>query len=1337
MCTRHASRLVWSVALMFVLGSGVVSADVFTNAGIPGSETGSLNLVYEFEIPVASLGWNSVAVPYTINNAASITTGSFTRVAYYLELVKADTTSDWVYVSFNATGFTLDASKLGVPTTSSGEYYNYQNTTISNMSVYSNVSGIVSGTGIATGNVEFWPSNYGGNNDYGVRGASSSYDFGDGGSSTSAGHACMQIHNYGESQTLFAYNAWGSARTSELGIGNQSSGNPDWTFNTSNISNYETRTLQILVQFPADLTWNGTDNDWGSANWLGSPPDYPNAGDRAIIGAGTVTVEANHSAFNLTMTGGALAVDTGNTLAVGGTMDAAAGAITLGTGATLQVASGTATGIAAAHGATIETSGKLQASHLNLASGATFTKAGAGTLSFDQSAGANTIDGTNTLQVNAGELSVQDTGNGVGGAALALGGGTFSIQGATAYAAGLLAGSHSGNIWTSGDNPGNLGAALSVQGLYTDGGVNDALREAHWTAARADGGAGPDNTTLIYTGQINLAALGDADGAVTFVEQNDDVSRLYVDGVQILSDSSWSNAVSVTYTPADGVGWYDFEIRVSNGGGGYGFFRQQNTDAGDSNWNRTTTDPLAIAGGFGVAAGTVTGENADDYVFPIDPGDGSIFRYAADIAAIDMTDTPVLVTADSALSAVSYHTAAFGALTLQGGSLTTTGGVPEITFASTTIAGSSVGFDTEVLTTPGAIDGGNLGATITKTGTADLMFDQPGVNLAGATFSVREGRLVAVSASNPFGAATLQLAGGEALLSSLSGNVTYDNAVHATSSSTLTAGQAEGGATAPVAVTVGSATSGVTVDAGAVLAMQATDGYSLNVAGQVNGGNVLFREGDVTLSGGGTVERLIVPASMASTAATSGLSVAHRLTLGTLTFDASGAAFQVASDNLLSGERNLTLIGGTVTMQDNSGGYLLNQIQGSIFRSTGSSETPVNLDGGIYEYSATRVFTGDKAGTILAMAEDSAYNAIITTQIYGASDNSTGWSDMFPGYVTGSNFVAAFSGIFIPETTGSYRFRGSSDDRSLMYIDVDGDGVFDTSDRVGPWAWDTSGYKTLEAGAGYSFIIFSQEFGGNESANWYITAPGGTEMRIDPSSTAQDGWWASGAIAGTIDEPDTHFTVTSDSTLELNTPSAATLGNLTLGGANLSIAGSAPTASFAQIGGTGVVTTAPDLVVRETISPGNSVGMLTVDGKLAVDAGTTFAFEIDSATGTAGTDWDLLDVNGTLDITSLSAAEPMTVQITTLDGESPGLLANFACTVPYEWEFLTFNQLEGTFSEDLFALDISSFTNALGKGYFEIIQTAGGLAISYIPEPGTLTLALLGALLLLARRRRS
>lgn len=75
------------------------------------------------------------------------------------------------------------------------------------------------------------------------------YDFGDGGAGTSAGHGSMQIHNYGAAQTLFAYNAWGTSQGySALGIGNQPSGNPDWTFNTANIASFVSRTLQVLVR---------------------------------------------------------------------------------------------------------------------------------------------------------------------------------------------------------------------------------------------------------------------------------------------------------------------------------------------------------------------------------------------------------------------------------------------------------------------------------------------------------------------------------------------------------------------------------------------------------------------------------------------------------------------------------------------------------------------------------------------------------------------------------------------------------------------------------------------------------------------------------------------------------------------------------------------------------------------------------------------------------------------------------------------------------------------------------------------------------------------------------
>jgi hypothetical protein len=47
---------------------------------------------------------------------------------------------------------------------------------------------------------------------------------------------------------LFGYSAWGTVRTSELGIGNNPTTGqaPDWTL-TANAGNWTTRNLQILV----------------------------------------------------------------------------------------------------------------------------------------------------------------------------------------------------------------------------------------------------------------------------------------------------------------------------------------------------------------------------------------------------------------------------------------------------------------------------------------------------------------------------------------------------------------------------------------------------------------------------------------------------------------------------------------------------------------------------------------------------------------------------------------------------------------------------------------------------------------------------------------------------------------------------------------------------------------------------------------------------------------------------------------------------------------------------------------------------------------------------------
>jgi len=179
-------------------------------------------------------------VPYTVNNAATTASSSFARVAYLLE---AGTSYAWA--SFSAP--TTNPQLLGVPTVASGATFQ---TMVSNMNVFSNQAGVTTGTGIQTGNIEFWPTNYGPVNSASVPGASSTtYDFGD--QPNPGTYGSLQVHNYGGEQTVFAFNNWNGGVAADIGIGNCPTGaNPDWTF-MGNDATYATKRLRVFVSLPA------------------------------------------------------------------------------------------------------------------------------------------------------------------------------------------------------------------------------------------------------------------------------------------------------------------------------------------------------------------------------------------------------------------------------------------------------------------------------------------------------------------------------------------------------------------------------------------------------------------------------------------------------------------------------------------------------------------------------------------------------------------------------------------------------------------------------------------------------------------------------------------------------------------------------------------------------------------------------------------------------------------------------------------------------------------------------------------------------------------------------
>ena len=201
---------------------------------IPGHE--QYQLVYDLDL--AKLGSD---IRYDIDQSQNI--GGFDRIGYLLELDSQTAGPQSLFVSMQA--FTSDVRQIGIPTAFSRAHFQ---TVVEEMDVFSNVEGVTSATNISTGNIEFWPDNYGPQNAANVPGASSDiYDFGDQPSAPVDGYGSMQIHNSGQGETLLAINHWSAGNAADIGIGNSSGQTRDWTF-SGNANTYSRKRLRIYVR---------------------------------------------------------------------------------------------------------------------------------------------------------------------------------------------------------------------------------------------------------------------------------------------------------------------------------------------------------------------------------------------------------------------------------------------------------------------------------------------------------------------------------------------------------------------------------------------------------------------------------------------------------------------------------------------------------------------------------------------------------------------------------------------------------------------------------------------------------------------------------------------------------------------------------------------------------------------------------------------------------------------------------------------------------------------------------------------------------------------------------
>ena len=215
--------------------------------------------------------------------------------------------------------------------------------------------------------------------------------------------------------------------------------------------------------------------------------------------------------------------------------------------------------------------------------------------------GNSAVGTTTTIAGNVNITGVTLTAQGVGNTTI-----SGNVTGGDLITPGLLEGYLAGNFDLATPNTGAAGPLGPGTGgikLGPIAGNHPGDQSPYWNG---------DNITWVYTGQFF-----DADGVVSFAENIDDSTWIKIDGVVRLNDSAWNvptttGIMNLGLGP-NGDGWHDIEIRFGEGGGGGG----PNNGAGQ-NWSATK--------GFGINTAGSNSTDASNYIVPLDPGTGTLFR---------------------------------------------------------------------------------------------------------------------------------------------------------------------------------------------------------------------------------------------------------------------------------------------------------------------------------------------------------------------------------------------------------------------------------------------------------------------------------------------------------------------------------------------------------------------------------------------------------------------------------------------------------------------------------------------------------------------------------------